>query len=475
VVAQFATGTPDLESATRIQVAEPTATYSVAPVFASAAAELPASPARRFHGMLRRREAEMARAAQGLPRAARAPRVVQPPPVGDQRTFKVCRNLDCPLPLANVPATARYVGTRAAIYVDDSVQAGGFTQQDLDAMGAQFDTVLHAIAVNAFGPESDIDANSVVIVLLTRKVNQLVLKPDCNTAFVTGYFFGADLAPGLAPQYNNGEVFYGFVPDSGGPTTCAYTVDRVRNQLPTTFIHEFQHMISFNHHVLIRGGATEVLWLNEGLSHFAEELAGLHYDSLGQNVTATRFLILNFYNAFTYLRNPAPTVVVTDEPPGGLPSRGAELLLVRYLADRFGMTAIRNLVQTSRVGASNVAAVTGLTFPTIVGRWALANYEPPGVAVPAELRYNAYSLRVLFEDLNASDPLNFDRPFPLLPITGNSQTGLTVTSTVTSGSGTYLLITQPPVSPPFDVTFRTSGGGALPSAAIAQLAVLRLQ
>src|SRR2546425_9583032 len=35
--------------------------------------------------------------------------------------------------------------------------------------------------------------------------------------------------------------------------------------------HEFQHMISYNHHVLERRGDPEILWLNEALSHRSEE------------------------------------------------------------------------------------------------------------------------------------------------------------------------------------------------------------
>src|SRR2546427_8348057 len=45
----------------------------------------------------------------------------------------------------------------------------------------------------------------------------------------------------------------------------------------STFIHEFQHMISFGQHYLGRAGAPEVLWLNEGLSHYAEEMGGRKY------------------------------------------------------------------------------------------------------------------------------------------------------------------------------------------------------
>ena len=48
-------------------------------------------------------------------------------------------------------------------------------------------------------------------------------------------------SPGFAPSYNNGEVFYGMVPDPSGQKSCAYSRTFVRGILPVTFIHEFQH------------------------------------------------------------------------------------------------------------------------------------------------------------------------------------------------------------------------------------------
>ena len=65
-------------------------------------------------------------------------------------------------------------------------------------------------------------------------------------------------------------------------------------------IHEFQHMISFNQHVLVRGGNAEETWLNEGLSSFAEELGGrLVPDALCANTDClTQFSLINLDNAY---------------------------------------------------------------------------------------------------------------------------------------------------------------------------------
>jgi len=471
VVSQFATGTTNVSGsfATGGQAA-----LHGGPLLA---ALRPIGPAERFHAGLRAREARLARQAwrgaglQAAPPAAAA----APPTLGSKRTFKVCHDLQCKT-LDNVPATALYVGTHAAVFVDDSVPANGFTTADIDQLGATFDTVIHPIDVAAFGSESDVDQNGVVIILLTLKINQLVLKPSCDTSFVTGFFFSADVTPGIRTSYNNGELFYAFVPDPSPPSTrCQYTTSQVRALLPTVFIHEFQHMISFNHHVLVRNGDTEVLWMNEGMSHLAEELGGLHYDSLGDSLTAFRYLIGDLYNGYSYLRDPQSVALVADTGIGSLEERGAAWLFLRYVADRFGQSATRAMVQTSQSGAANVAAATGTPFATLLGRWALAVYltDLPGFAAPPALTYSFWQFRSVFAQLHQQFPQDF-AAYPLVPPSGIGVDAAT-SGELNSGSGAYLLVNQNPSGPGFDLTFREAGGGALPQNSGAQLAIARIR
>ena len=472
VVSQFASGTPNVSGsfATGGQAA-----LNGRPLFA---ARRPSGPAERFHAGLRAREAQLARQAwrgaglQAAPPAAAA----APPILGSKRTFKVCHDLQCNT-LDNVPATVLYVGTHSAVYVDDSVPGGGFTTADIAQLGASFDTVIHPIDIAAFGPESDVDQNGVVLILLTLKINQLVPKPSCDTSFVTGFFFGADLTPGLRTSYNNGEMFYAFVPDPSPPgTRCQYTTNQVRALLPTVFIHEFQHMISFNHHVLVRSGDTEVLWLNEGMSHLAEELGGLHYDSLGDSLTAFRYLIGDLYNAYSYLKDPQSVALVADTGIGSLEERGAAWLFLRYVADQFGQSATRAMVQSAQLGAANVAAATGTPFATLLGRWALAMYltDLPGFTAPPALTYDFWNFRAVFAGLHQDFPQDFVVPYPLEPASGVGVDAATA-GQLNSGSGAYLLVDQNPSGPGFDLTFRGAGGAALPQNAGAQLAIARIR
>ncbi len=473
VVSQFATGTPNVSGsfATGGQAA-----LRGGPLFAS---RRPYGAAQRFHAGLRAREGVLARESWrygGVQAAPPPARAALPPPLGSKRTFKVCGDLDC-AQLKNVVATALYVGTHAAIYVDDSVPGGGLTTADLNAIGVAFDSVVYPLDIAQFGAESDVDQNGVVLILLTIKINELVSKPACDTSFVTGFFYGADLAPGFRTQYNNGEIFYGFVPDPTPPSTrCQYTTQQVRALLPTVFMHEFQHMISFNYHVLIGNGDTEVLWLNEGLSHLAEELGGLHYDSLSDSLNSFRYLIGNLYNAFSYLKNPQSVALITENPPGTLEERGAAWLFLRYLADRYGATATRAMVQTALLGDANVAVATNTPFATLLGRWALAVYltDLPDFAAPAPLRYSFWRFRTVFAQLHELDPQDFDVPYPLVPPSGVGVEAGT-SGQLNSGSGAYLLVNQDASGPSFDLTFRGAGGAALPQNAGAQLAIARIR
>src|SRR5207245_3702837 len=133
-----------------------------------------------------------------------------------------CSNLDC-TSKTTVTATAKQGGMHIAIFVDNNAPPGGLSDADLLSLRDKFDTLLYVRDTLAFGRESDIDQNGVVIVLMTNEVNQLVTKSECSlTGFVAGYFYGADLIFG---QGNNGEIFYSIVADPfPGTLSCPHSV-----------------------------------------------------------------------------------------------------------------------------------------------------------------------------------------------------------------------------------------------------------
>jgi hypothetical protein len=436
----------------------------------------------RFHAMLRERERALAaQPSRALFSQSRQPGAARVPPVlNEQRTFNVCSSDVCDS-FVQTTATAQSIGNRVAIFVDDSAPAGGYTGTDLDQVRTLFDQFLYRIDTTAFGRESDIDSNGVVIVLLTPKVN--ALSPDCNSSgrIILGYFFGADLLPTSSsnPGSNEAEIFYGLVPDPGN-ADCTVDKSEATSRLPATFIHEFQHMISFNQHVLVRGGSSEDTWLNEGLSHFAEELGGRLVPDQECPVTgscAAEFLGSgDVVNAFEYLASPEDFFLIEPgNSTGKLEERGANWLFVRWLADNFAADTIlgteitRALLATNQLGSTNVTARTGVDFGTLVGEWQLTNYldDLPGFSVPsARLRYKSWNFRAV-ADSNG-------QPYPLQPDSTDG-TAYEHSGTLRAGSGHHVRVVQSPNAGPVDLRLTNSTGGALPATVQPRIALVRIR
>src|SRR3989442_4634765 len=205
-------------------------------------------------------------------------------------------------------------------------------------MGEEHYSRLYVVDTLAFGRESDIDANHVVLVLMTNRVNQLVTAAECNaTGYVGRYFSGGDIDPFFRGLFNSGEIFYSIVPGPAATLSCAHSVSEIRNNLPVTFVHELQNMISYNQQVLVRRGQAEILWLNEGLSHYAEERGGRSFLPLPAGDSTFCFFVRgDLYDAGQYLANPESHFLVDTSGIGGLAERGAYWLFFRFFVEHFG-------------------------------------------------------------------------------------------------------------------------------------------
>ncbi|MEE8573649.1 MAG: Ig-like domain-containing protein, partial [Gemmatimonadota bacterium] len=354
VIPQATTAVPNMTTQYRLL-----GDSAVTVVEATAPRAMDVPAALRFHDFLRRQEEGFAR----LPKPAGAVTapvagLVSGIEVGDRRDFRVCDKVTCSQveDFPKITAEAKYVGDHAAIYLDINAP-DTLTTAIFEEFGTLFEDDLYDVATRAFGSESDVDENGHVLILMTPVVNGLTPETDCETSIVTGFFFAIDVDPAFRndPRSNQGEVFYALTPDPDGERGCAHSVERVRRLVPVTFIHELQHMISYNQHVLVRGGSSEVLWLNEGLSHISEELAALHFASLGDEVRFSDFVIGDLYNAYLYLENPGATFVMFSEGTGTLAERGGNWLMLRWLLDHFGEEAVtRRLVESDLTGAANL-------------------------------------------------------------------------------------------------------------------------
>ena len=467
-----------------------------------------AAPARRqtvrerFERTLRENEGALAREgiadeAEALMRAAGARRgaysaadlaplgtgpAPDPPAIGSERSFRVLSRLDVSS-FASTVGRLRYAGAHVLIY-EDRTAPEPFEPTAMQRLGDLLDRTLYELGVTTFGAESYIDGNGRVIVFLTPVVNALTTSAQCGSdGFVRGFFYGTDL--GTRSQFSNrGEILYGLVPDAAGARSCPHPVGEVLDQLPTTFIHEFQHMISFNQKVIVRRGREETTWLNEGLSHSAEEMAGRLYEArhpapLGRSSatqplpdSAIPFYRGNIENAVFYLGATAARSVTSFTDLGTLEERGASWLFLRWLAAQKGQEVLGRLSRSPRTGRRNVEEVAGEPFAALFADFvvALSADSVPGVArsrVPARYQFAGRSLRELL-----TRGLGRSTRWPLVaraaPAVGATSLGTMVQGTfdvydltVARGRGVALRFTTP-------------SGAPFPAVAGAQLGVLRL-
>lgn len=438
------------------------------------------STANQFHMMLRRRERDMSQSAAIRFGAPPAPAPV--PVFGDHDSLWVCNALSC-TSFAKVGATVRYVGSSAVIYSDDRTVPGSETlaQGDYDQLGTLFDNYLYPADTTNFGVTSDINGDGHIAILLTPAVNDLT--PDCSTGRVVGYFFGNDLLTS-ASGTNRREIFYAFTTKAATSGCTAVTRSRALSSLPSALIHELQHMISFNQHVLTRPGFDQDGWANEGLSHFAEELGYRTIpDGLCPNAPScfSQFMGGNVYNGYQYLNDPESTFLVwPDTSSGGLPERGAAWLFMRWVVDNFfsdsllGTNFTRAMEQSTILGAQRIESLTGVDFATLVGEWQMANYleNLPGFPQDGRLRYRTFNLRSMYAN---NYPSLFSKPYPLTP---DSTAALYQRNgTLRGGSGRHVRFQLPAGSTGVLVRLAasTSSGGLLNPAAMPRLAVVRIK
>lgn len=349
------------------------------------------------------------------------------------RRFQVLAGLSAEATFEPVDAALRYAGTAVMIYVDTAA-ASAFDDATIQSLGARLDA-LTPVVHDAFGAGSDVDANGRVLFLLTPVVNALVTAAECpSIGYVRGFFLGEDLTN--AATSNASEIFYGYVPDPTGRWSCVHSADDVLADLPPTYVHELQHLVSFGEHVVARSGPTEEVWLNEGLSHLAEELGALYYeerfpaplgrsspaqifpDSAGPFITPNllasyRFLLTS---AFYSLAGCAPGSFCT------LAERGGTWLFLRWMADHLDAGFTRRLVQTSRTGRSNIEAASGEPLGQLLGDYAIAVVADSAVGAPRPVsgrhRFTSRNLRQLYQALFEVFGLagGVGRPFPIAPI-----------------------------------------------------------
>jgi len=396
--------------------------------------------------------------------------------VGDTITYRVpdvlatnlCTNY------ATVRAVVKAVGKKAQIVQDVNASTNGFTAADFTAIAAEFDDLTYKTDTAWFGAPTDINKDGRITILYTPEVNKFT--PKGSSSYIGGFFWGGDLfttadytqAGMSCPQTNEQEIFYLLAADPTGEFSDARSTALVRQATRGTIAHEFQHMINqgirqFNPAVT----AFEVDWLNEGLSHFAEEAVGRAARGFGdfQSLTSTDVKAnADDYNAYfqqnlarfsTWLARPDTSSPISSRADRDLAPRGAAWALLRYTADQFApgnaRAFFRGLVAGPKTGVTNFVEHAGVSFDQIIGGWLIANYAD-NLGIPnldARYSYVSWNIRDAVAGARQSGAYPLPTPAP----------GVSVTTTAQSGSGVYFLAPRPTGAPLSTFRMLDPGGG----------------
>jgi hypothetical protein len=369
-------------------------------------------------------------------------------------------------PSKNRTARVAAVSNTAIIVADTDNPTGGFTDAEYMSFATMFDTLIHPLDIAQFGAPSDIDKNGKIVIFFTKEVNALTPKTGSDGT-VGGFFFERDLFPttgnaqfqGCAGS-NFAEMFYMLVPDPTGVFSVSHSKQEVLEITPGTIAHEYQHLINAGRRMYVNDADDfEDTWLNEGLSHIAEEL--LYYKVSGnsprQNIGFTQLVssqaaasAFNNYQGDNnaryeqFLAKPNRTSVYGGED--SLETRGAAWSLLRYLADHRGTgdgDVWMQLANSRLRGHINVARVFGANYMTQIRDWATSVYadDVPGVT-DARFLQPSWNMRSIFPNLcgNASCSVRLNRfPITVVPLSDASPANISVQA----GGAAYLRFAVP--------------------------------
>ncbi|MDB4912434.1 MAG: Peptidase hyicolysin [Gemmatimonadetes bacterium] len=332
-----------------------------------------------------------------------------------------------------VPRAARVVaiGSTSIVVADTLNPAGGFTTADYQRFAARFDTLVYPIDVGNFGAPAALGPEGKILLFFTVAVNALT--PRNSTSYVGGFFFDRDQFPvtstvdgGACKGSNARNLFYLLSPDPGGMINGNVRRTGFVDSVTTSVLaHEFQHLINSSRRLYVNASAAgfEVVWLNEGLSHVAEELLFLHEGKSGprQNVDVTALrastALKDAFNADQsanasryneYLVAPSTNSPIRNDD--SLATRGATWDFLRYAADRKVRTSGGTdaslwfaLVNSQTNGIANLRGVFGANVGAMLRDWSVSQYADDVVAgVSADLTQPSWNWHSIFPALSST-------------------------------------------------------------------------
>lgn len=413
-------------------------------------------------------------------RAAAGPAAV--PAVGDTLTFTVPGSCS---EGTQVKGVVKYVGSGGLWVEDTGNPVAAFTTSEYKDLDDFYSSKTHKVLTTYYGGFVDVDGNQRTLILLTKEVNK---KEN-----LMGFVWGGDLYPkSMCAKSNQGEIFYGVVPDPNGTVGQKRTKSDVAAAYPTLVAHEITHVLQMTQ--MIYGSAGDkASWEMEGGATLAEQLVGYSVlgHASGQDLGATVY-----WNAYdsgwykdwaidlaTYFGFAGDTRVAAapeqcswmgDEDEGNTGPcdnlravYGVPATFLRFVLDRYGpaktggeSALLKELTASSRSGLANLAAATGDSSTRLLVLF--------GITLWADGRIwnslTSWNLYEVFQSFKATARL---QPY------ASSAAEPTLSVSVRAGSNAYL--EWSPASHHAATSFkaRTTSGGTLPSHMV--LWVLRVQ
>jgi hypothetical protein len=344
------------------------------------------------------------------------------PAVGQLLTLNANADSDCTDPIYRAGRVVAITNS-AIVVADTGNPAGGYSDAEYASLGTSFDTSVDPLDRQAFGDPSDIDHNGRVVLFFTKSVNDLT--PASSSSYIGGFFYARDLFPttgttdfSACPGSNMGEMFYVMVPDPkrGG----AFAKANVASEVLGTLAHEYQHLINASRRMYVNTEATdfEETWLNEGLSHIAEELLFYRVSGLEprQDIDATLIRSSpSFITAFNnyesdnfgryeeYLKTPSQYSVYADND--SLATRGATWAFLRDAADKHASSDGNvwfQLVNSTTTGMANLQNVFGVGVINTIRDWGTSVLTDDLAGVDAAYQQPSWNFRSVFGALTNS-------------------------------------------------------------------------
>lgn len=298
-----------------------------------------------------------------------------PRELGELETFLIL-STDAPDdPPAEQTAALRRISEHAYYYVD--IEGLQLSAAQLDEMVVTFESRIHPRLSEAFGEVAapGVDGDDRLFLVFSPAVHDF----GRNTG-VLGYFSPHDALPAAlsVPESNQKEVL--FISD------LVFRADPLVRY--GVIAHELQHLINFSQKgARLNYRSKEALWLDEGLSMYAMDVAGF---GLADGMTSTALDIRSFQE-----RPHAYSLTEWRTNPNGY-AYGEAYLFVRYLVDRYGEGIVSEILGSEGTGLAGLDALLRQRQDDVVRffqAWTTANLVS-GTAIAEGTPYNYASIDI---------------------------------------------------------------------------------